>query len=169
MPLSQADQERYTQALRQHARHPVQLELDLTTLAVIIGALQLALRHPGYPPASRQHLEDWLAQTITAVGTLSADLAAGLRAGSAPAPAVPRHPPVGPTPSLEIRILPTDQLTPLDGALCRVWQGTTDAGVPCLVFVHHVAVAEGQDSAAFERTLQAEVPPGRVVDLRQVR
>ena len=74
----------------------------------------------------------------------------------------------GPAPSLEIRIQPTDQLTHIDGVLCRVWQGVTDEGVPCVVFVRQVAVAEGEDSAACGRALQAQLPPGRVVELRTV-
>jgi hypothetical protein len=74
----------------------------------------------------------------------------------------------GPAPRLAIRIQPTDQLTGIEGVLCRVWQGMTDEGVPCVVFVRRVAVAEGEDSAAFEAALQAQLPPGRVVDLRTV-
>jgi hypothetical protein len=85
MPLSPADGQRAPEALAAQARHPVPLALDLGTLAVLVGTVQLALRHPQYPAASRQVLEAWLAQTITAVETLSPVLAEGLRAGSDPA------------------------------------------------------------------------------------
>jgi hypothetical protein len=74
----------------------------------------------------------------------------------------------GPAPSLELVIQPTDQLVQLDGVLCRVWQGVTDEGLPCLFFVHDVRGAQGQDSAAFDRAFQAQLPPGRVVALREV-
>lgn len=74
----------------------------------------------------------------------------------------------GPAPSLEIVLQPTDQLVQLDGVRCRVWHGVTDEGLPCLFFVHRVMGAQGQDSPAFHAALQAQVPPGREVDLRQV-
>lgn len=164
-------QDRALAALQQWHAHPVQLDLDVQQVTVLIGALQLALRQPHFPATSRRFLTSWLEQVIATVGALDSDLETLLRAGNDPAQDVPVDAPPprpGPAPSLEIRIQPTVQLTPLDGVLCRVWQGETDEGVPCVVFVRRVAVAEGEDSAAFDRALQAQLPPGRVVELRQV-
>jgi hypothetical protein len=85
MPLTQAQLNRYVQLLFRHARHPVVLESDLGTLAVVIGALQLAVRHPGFPAESRRVVEGWLTQVLTGIATLSPQLAEGLRAGNDPA------------------------------------------------------------------------------------
>lgn len=77
--------------------------------------------------------------------------------------------PEGPAPTLDILMEPTDQLVQLDGVLCRVWYGMTDTGVPCVVFVHSLAARGATpDRAQVTRTLQAVLPPGRVVELRQV-
>jgi hypothetical protein len=75
------------------------------------------------------------------------------------------HPP--PTP-LQLTITPTDQLTEMSGAAMRVWDGRTADGVRCVVFVHRLAVPDGEETAAFERALQEQLPPGRVVPLRQI-
>ncbi len=69
---------------------------------------------------------------------------------------------------MKLTIEATDQVTSLDGVLVRVWHGTTEAGMPCLVFVHRVAVREDKDQAEFQRELAEQLPPGRVVSLRQV-
>ena len=69
---------------------------------------------------------------------------------------------------MELLITATDQLTHVDGVPCRVWEGHTEEGVRCLVFVHRIAVPESEDSAAFDRELQTQVPPGRWVDLRYI-
>jgi hypothetical protein len=171
MPLSDDAQARALAVLERYHDHPVQLDLDVQQLTMLVGALQLALRHPHFPATSRRFLEGWLENVITTTGRLSPHLEDLLLAGNDPAQDVPvdaKPPRPGPAPSLEILIQPTDQLTHLDGVLCRVWPGVTDEGVPCVVFVRRVAVAEGEDSAAFDAAVQAQLPPGRVVELRTV-
>ncbi len=69
---------------------------------------------------------------------------------------------------MKLTIEATDQVTSLDGVLARVWHGTTEAGTPCLVFVHRVAVRDDKDQAEFQRELAEQLPPGRTVSLRQV-
>jgi hypothetical protein len=69
---------------------------------------------------------------------------------------------------MKILMESTDQITSLDGVPVRVWQGTTEAGVPCKVFVHRLAVASSEDSAQFDEELRQQLPPGRSVDLRTV-
>jgi len=69
---------------------------------------------------------------------------------------------------MKIAIESTDQITILDGIDCRVWEGVTEAGIACTVFVHRVAVDRRQDWAAFDRELAERMPPGRVVPLRNV-
>jgi hypothetical protein len=50
----------------------------------------------------------------------------------------------------------------------RLWEGITEDGVRCKVFVHRVAVHESQDSSRFERELAEQMPPGRHIPLRMV-
>jgi hypothetical protein len=69
---------------------------------------------------------------------------------------------------MKITITATDQITKIDGVLVRVWDGITEGGVACKVLVHRLVVAPGANAAEFERALQEELPPGRVIDLRYV-
>ena len=69
---------------------------------------------------------------------------------------------------MEIQIESTDKLVTIDGIQCRLWEGTTAAGIPCKVFVHRLAVREDQDAAEFERALKEQIPPGRHVPLSAV-
>lgn len=68
---------------------------------------------------------------------------------------------------MQIQIESTDQLTELDGVPCRVWNGTTAAGVPCLVFVHRIAVSNDENQQQFDAELR-QVPVGRPVTLGEV-
>ncbi|MFL5909449.1 MAG: hypothetical protein ACJ768_02605 [Gaiellaceae bacterium] len=53
----------------------------------------------------------------------------------------------------------THVLTRIDGQLCRLWKGTTEGGIPFLAFVARVAVDVDDDSAEFDRELQATGEP----------
>lgn len=67
---------------------------------------------------------------------------------------------------MRITIEATDKLTEIDGVPVRLWEGVTDGGVPCKVFVHRVAVRDHHDTGAFDRELAEQLPPGKRVDLR---
>jgi hypothetical protein len=69
---------------------------------------------------------------------------------------------------LTITMRPTDTLTEIDGVPVRLWEGETDAGTPCKVFVHRLAVPDDADQAEFMRELSVQVPPGRRVPLAMV-
>lgn len=69
---------------------------------------------------------------------------------------------------MTITIESTDQLTQIDRVPVRVWHGRTEAGVPCFVFVHRIAVHNDQDQAQFDRELAEQLPPGRHVSLREI-
>jgi hypothetical protein len=69
---------------------------------------------------------------------------------------------------MTITIEPTGHLVDLDGVQCRLWEGTTDQGVKCKVFVLRVAVHKDEDQSAFEHALKTQLPPGRAISLRQV-
>jgi hypothetical protein len=69
---------------------------------------------------------------------------------------------------MKITMIATDQITRLDGVQVRVWEGVTERGIPCKVFVHRVAVRENQNTADFDRELKEQMPPGRLVDFMKV-
>jgi hypothetical protein len=69
---------------------------------------------------------------------------------------------------MKITITSTDQITRIDGVPVRLWEGVTERGVACKVFVHRVAVRSTHDSAQFEAELKEMQQPGRVVPLSQI-
>lgn len=69
---------------------------------------------------------------------------------------------------MRMTIEATDKLMMIDGVPVRVWDGTTESGVPCIVFVHRIAVLQDSDSEQFDRELQEQLPPGRVVPLSMI-
>jgi hypothetical protein len=60
---------------------------------------------------------------------------------------------------MRIQIEPTDILTDLDGVPVRVWNGITENGTQCFVFVHRVAVYS-EDSEEFDAELLDQPSPG---------
>lgn len=66
---------------------------------------------------------------------------------------------------MKITIESTDMLFEIDGNLHRLWEGTTERGVKCHVFVHAVAVHAAEDQQSFEREL-IEVPARAPVFVR---
>ncbi len=71
-------------------------------------------------------------------------------------------------PTMRMTIEATDQLTTMDGVPVRLWEGTTEAGTPCKVFVHRIAVHKSQDAAQFDKELKEQLPPGRSVPLSAI-
>jgi hypothetical protein len=71
---------------------------------------------------------------------------------------------------MKITITSTDQITRLDDVEVRVWEGTTEDGVACKVFVHRLAVLVRADADVerFERELAEKLPPGRSVPLSMI-
>lgn len=70
--------------------------------------------------------------------------------------------------AVKIRILSTDEITELDGVPVRVWQGVTEQGARCFVFVHRIAVCTDEDATEFDRQLSQTLRPGQTVPLRVV-
>ena len=60
---------------------------------------------------------------------------------------------------MKIAIESTEKITTLDGQRCRVWKGTTERGIACVVFVARVSVAEHADIEQFEKELLETAPP----------
>lgn len=69
---------------------------------------------------------------------------------------------------MKITIEATDQLTHIDGVPVRLWEGISESGIPCKVFIHRIAVHKSENADQFERELDEHFAPGRVVDLRQI-
>jgi hypothetical protein len=51
---------------------------------------------------------------------------------------------------------------------CRVWNGTTEDGTTCLVFIHRIAVPDdgAHDQALFEKHIKEQLQPGQIIPLR---
>jgi len=69
---------------------------------------------------------------------------------------------------MKIEIEATQHLTEIQGVPVRVWDGKTESGTRCKVFVHRVAVSADEDCTQFEAELKEKVPPGRHIDLRHI-
>lgn len=69
---------------------------------------------------------------------------------------------------MRLMIESTDALTSLDGVPVRLWEGTTEDGIPCKVFIHRIAVANEQDASTFDRQLKEQLPPGRYIPLSMI-
>jgi len=67
---------------------------------------------------------------------------------------------------MELLLKATDQIARLDGIECRIWEGVTERGVLCKVFVHHLAAFNGTDCNLFEQEVHECMPPGRLVSSR---
>lgn len=63
---------------------------------------------------------------------------------------------------MEIIIKSTDMVTTVDGALARLWVGTTAKGIACGVYVTRLAVHEAADAAEFEKELLTMPAPREV-------
>ena len=66
---------------------------------------------------------------------------------------------------MKLIIEATERITNLDGVKVRAWKGTTERGVPVVVFVHRIAVDNSRDSAELDAELLETMPPGREVTL----
>lgn len=68
---------------------------------------------------------------------------------------------------MKLTIESTNITTRIDGVPVRLWEGTTESGVPCKVFVHRVAAFDGRH-AEFERELSEQSKPAELVPLADV-
>lgn len=72
---------------------------------------------------------------------------------------------------MKLTIKATDKIIDVDGVECRLWEGETENGVSCYVFIHRIAVANDENQKQFERELTEKMPPrglGRAIDIRMV-
>lgn len=57
--------------------------------------------------------------------------------------------PIEPHPPMKLTIEPTPEIVAFKGDFVRVWKGTTEAGVPCTVYVRLIRVEVAQPQAEF--------------------
>lgn len=69
---------------------------------------------------------------------------------------------------MKISITATEKVTTMDGVPVRVWEGVTERGAKCLVFVHRVAVPTDEPADEFNRELHEMLPPQRPAPLRHI-
>lgn len=67
---------------------------------------------------------------------------------------------------MQLMIESTDEITSMENVPVRVWRGVTQSGVPCIVFVHRIAVHNSQDQSQFDAELTQKLPPDHVVKLQ---
>jgi hypothetical protein len=54
---------------------------------------------------------------------------------------------------MRMQVEPTAEIVVVDGIPCRLWAGVTKDGCQAILFVHRIAVPEGQDTSEFDREL----------------
>ena len=59
---------------------------------------------------------------------------------------------------MKITMLNSQAIHEVNGTPCRVWEGKTEKGVPCLVYVAAIAVEDGRHQQ-FAEELEALTPP----------
>lgn len=69
---------------------------------------------------------------------------------------------------MKIEIKATDKITHIDGVPVRLWEGKTEAGINCYVFVHRIAVHKNENAEEFDKSLKEQLPPGQVIPLRNI-
>lgn len=62
----------------------------------------------------------------------------------------------------------TDVITKCDGVTCRVWEGVTEGGVRCNVFVHHLSASNRQETNYLEQELHEGLPISRILKLSEI-
>lgn len=69
---------------------------------------------------------------------------------------------------MKITIEPTTKIVHLNGLPARIWEGVTEKGVPCYLFVTRIAVSNDESAEEFESALEEKKPPSIEVPLRMI-
>ena len=65
---------------------------------------------------------------------------------------------------MQLMIEATSQVTTIDGVPVRLWNGVTEGGKQCQVYVHLISATDFGDTEEFDRELQEKMPPAEFVD-----
>lgn len=79
----------YLEWMEKYSGDRVELNIALGTLDAMIASLQLALRHPHFPPSIRERMLDFIRQTIGTVAPHHPVVAEAWRRGNDPTYDVP--------------------------------------------------------------------------------
>ena len=60
---------------------------------------------------------------------------------------------------MKITLESTSKLVELNGVPARIWEGTTESGIPVHAFITRLAVDKGERTEEFERELQEHAAP----------
>lgn len=63
---------------------------------------------------------------------------------------------------MKLTIESTAGIAILDGIETRIWEGRTEKGIPCVVFVHRIAVRDDYDKSEFDALLLPKPVPAEV-------
>jgi len=69
---------------------------------------------------------------------------------------------------MKITIESTETLTQIEGVPVRLWEGVTEGGVRCKVFIHRLAVHNDDNATQFDAELKEQLQPGVPIDLRHI-
>lgn len=70
---------------------------------------------------------------------------------------------------MRITIESTTKEVTLNGVPARIWEGRTDSGIPCHVYVTRIAVDRDEDTAEFEQDLQEHRPASPEIEAIPLR
>jgi hypothetical protein len=70
---------------------------------------------------------------------------------------------------MKIKLESTATITRLDGVECRVWEGTTESGVPIVAFIPRIACKRDADNSELERELFEKSEPRCAADAWPLR
>jgi hypothetical protein len=70
---------------------------------------------------------------------------------------------------MKITVESTTKIVSLDGMPCRVWEGTTEHGIPIHCFIPRIGVAKDQDASQFEAELKEQRTPSAEVQAIPLR
>lgn len=59
---------------------------------------------------------------------------------------------------MKITIESTDKIALIDGVPCRFWDGVSESGARCVVFVHRIAVHCDDDPTEFQGLIEGPKP-----------
>lgn len=68
---------------------------------------------------------------------------------------------------MQISMMPTEQITTIEGGPVRVWHGVTARGVACIIYVRRIAVRDGMDTDEFDRELRTVEAPAEPVPFEE--
>ena len=69
---------------------------------------------------------------------------------------------------MRLEIKATKHMTEIDGVPVRLWEGVTEDGIKCKVFIHRIAVHNSLNSEAFEKEMIEKMPQGITISIQHI-